>query len=131
MVWPENICRPQELSLTCEISKNKTYSLSKFPQFSLIPDPNNLHEKSEWGKFLNYLCKYEKVWCSIFFLPKSFYSICTCFYLCSSRYMFVMDLCNCIGCSLASILRICFAQSIFFFTFFSFNVGQTVFDISS
>ncbi|KAK8472124.1 hypothetical protein PHAVU_002G118800 [Phaseolus vulgaris] len=52
---------PQELSLTCEISKNKTYSLSKFPQFSLIPDPYNLHEKSEWGKFLNYLCKYEKV----------------------------------------------------------------------
>jgi len=65
-VWPENICRPQELSLTCEISRKKINSLSKFPQFSLTPDPNNSHEKSEWGNFLNYLCKNDKVCCSVF-----------------------------------------------------------------
>ncbi|XP_052725866.1 uncharacterized protein LOC108334746 isoform X4 [Vigna angularis] len=52
---------PQELSLTCEISKNKIHSLSEFPQFSLTPVPNNLHEMSEWGNFLNYLCKKDKV----------------------------------------------------------------------
>ncbi|XP_022631401.1 MORC family CW-type zinc finger protein 3 isoform X2 [Vigna radiata var. radiata] len=52
---------PQELSLTCEISKNKIHSLSEFPQFSLTPVPNNLREKSEWGNFLNYLCKKDKV----------------------------------------------------------------------
>ncbi|XP_017427254.1 uncharacterized protein LOC108335676 isoform X9 [Vigna angularis] len=52
---------PQELSLTCEISKQKIRSLSELPQFLLTPVPNNLQEKSEWGNFLNYLCKNDKV----------------------------------------------------------------------
>ncbi|KAK7406956.1 hypothetical protein VNO78_08592 [Psophocarpus tetragonolobus] len=52
---------PQDLIIAYEISKMKIPILSKLPQFSLTPTPNNAHEKTEWGKFMNFLCKYDKV----------------------------------------------------------------------
>ncbi|TKY70223.1 MORC family CW-type zinc finger protein 3 [Spatholobus suberectus] len=52
---------PQKLSITREISKKKVSSLSRLPRFSLTPAPNNAREKYEWGNFLNFLCKHDKV----------------------------------------------------------------------
>ncbi|KAL3038646.1 hypothetical protein AAZX31_01G143900 [Glycine max] len=52
---------PQELNITSLVSTKKISNLSKFPQFSLNPAPDTSRDLKEWGIFLNFLHKYDKV----------------------------------------------------------------------
>jgi hypothetical protein len=39
----------------------KAYQKSDLPKFSLLPDPQDGRQKTEWGKFMHFLSDYKKV----------------------------------------------------------------------
>uniref|UniRef100_A0A0A9DMR8 CW-type domain-containing protein n=1 Tax=Arundo donax TaxID=35708 RepID=A0A0A9DMR8_ARUDO len=65
----KNICRTKVCDLPIEVPfiwsiisfvPTKAYQRSNFPKFSLLPDPEDGRQKSEWGKFMRYLSDRKK-----------------------------------------------------------------------
>lgn len=64
-----NICRTKVCDLPIEVPSiwsivsfvsTKAYKENDFPKFSLFPDPENSHQKFEWGKFMRFLSDNKK-----------------------------------------------------------------------
>ncbi|AES95376.2 CW-type zinc finger protein [Medicago truncatula] len=52
---------PQELNIDSIVKKKKLADISALPQFSVAPAPNSSRDRNEWGKFLNFLHRYDMV----------------------------------------------------------------------
>ncbi|RLN12828.1 MORC family CW-type zinc finger protein 3-like [Panicum miliaceum] len=66
----KNICRTKVCDLPIEVPfiwsiisfmPTKAYQKSDLPKFSLLPDPEDGRQKTEWGKFMRFLSDYKKV----------------------------------------------------------------------
>ncbi|KAK8455808.1 hypothetical protein SEVIR_4G222800v4 [Setaria viridis] len=65
----KNICRTKVCDLPIEVptiwsiisfKPTKAYQKSVFPKFSLLPDPEDRRQKTEWGKFMRFLSDNKK-----------------------------------------------------------------------
>jgi hypothetical protein len=55
-----SFCRPPSWSII-SFKPSKAIQKSAFPKFLLLPDPQDGHQKAEWGKFMRFLSDNKKV----------------------------------------------------------------------